>query len=161
MSADYNRAKRAAEELAFKYYQEPPIDPEAIAEALGVEVVYGDFSEEMRDRISGYLEPEQNLIVVNSAIHPNRMTFTIAHELAHHILHRDYANSDKYRVFTRMNDYDTTKPDEEREADAFAASLLVPLPMLRKYKDIASVTELARMFCVSDAVILNRLKWVK
>jgi Zn-dependent peptidase ImmA (M78 family) len=52
------------------------------------------------------------------------------------------------------------KPDEEKEANAFAATLLVPLNLLKRYKDVATISELSRMFMVSQDVILNRMKWL-
>lgn len=162
MPADYKRAEEEAVKLLRKFkIENPPVDPEAIAEAMGIEVVYATFNGPLGEKISGFIEPANARIVVNSDIYPNRKTFTIAHELAHHVLHRDYALSDDYRVFARMNDYENGKPDEEKEADAFAAHLLVPTAMLKKYRNIASTSELARMFCVSDAVILNRMNWLR
>ena len=45
----------------------------------------------------------------------------------------------------------------ELEADAFAAHLLVPKEMLTKYRDIASVSDLAKAFGVSFDMMSNRL----
>lgn len=159
MPADFARAQRRAEDIIREFgITSPPIDPEAIAEALDVDVVYARFSSDVSDQISGYIEPARSRIVVNRDIKPNRKTYTIAHELGHYLLHKEYTKSDKYQVFPRMNQYSGQKPDEEREADAFAANLLVPEKFLREYKDYASTSELARMFCVSQEVILHRLK---
>lgn len=161
MAANYKKAETEAAALLKKYkINTPPVDPEALAEAMGIEVVYARLKPDVSDSISGFIVPSKQKIVVNQAIHPNRKTFTIAHELAHHILHADYTISDDYRVFNRMNEYDGDKPDEEKEADAFAAHLLVPTALLKKYKDFATPTELARLFGVSNAVILNRLNWM-
>ena len=161
MPANFDRAKREAERLIERYgYTKPPIDPEAIAEAESVRVLYATFNGEIGDKLSGYSDAASASIVINKDIAPNRKIFTIAHELGHHLLHRDYlADDGSYQVFPRFNEYGAVKPPEEQEADAFAASLLVPIKMLKRYKDVASVSELASMFCVSEAVILNRLKW--
>lgn len=159
MAADWSKAKNEAAKVLKEYGPlKPPVDPEYIAEAMGVDVVYANFSPEMRNKISGFIQFEPLRIVVNSDLHPNRMTFTIAHELAHFILHRNYAQSNAYQVMPRQNDYSEKKPPEEQEADCFAAELLVPNEMLKKYKDYASPRELARIFAVSEDVILNRLK---
>lgn len=161
MPADFHMAKRqAAQALKNHGINRPPIDPEALAEAMGVDVVYANFPKAISDQVSGFLEVGDNpRIVVNKAIHANRKTFTIAHELGHYLMHREYAESGDYQVLPRRNQYNREKPDEEREADAFAANLLVPMQMLHRYKDIASTQELATTFLVSEDVILNRLKW--
>jgi len=162
MPADYEGARRAARSLLVKYkIKKAPIDPEAIAEAEGIEVVYATFNGAIGDEVAGFSEPHNGRIVVNRNLHTNRKTYTIAHELGHHVLHKEYLDDDgAYQVFPRMNSYDGPKPPEEQEADAFAAELLVPLEMLRKYVDFASPSELARMFLVSREVILNRMKWL-
>lgn len=159
MAADWNKAKAKAAEVLKEYgLTKPPIDPESIAEAMGVDVVYANFAPGTKDRISGFIQFDPLRIIVNNDISPNRMTFTIAHELAHYLLHRDWANSNEYQVLPRQNEYDRRKPPEEQEADCFAAELLVPADMLKRYKDYASPRELARMFAVSEDVILNRFK---
>ena len=137
------------------------IDPEAISEAEGYEVAYATFNGAISNEVAGFSEPQNGRIVVNRALNSNRKVFTIAHELGHHVLHKDYLNDEgAYQVFPRLNAYSGTKPPEEQEADAFAAELLVPLEMLRKYADFASPSELAAMFMVSRDVILNRMKWL-
>lgn len=162
MPADYNRATRAARDLLEKYkITKAPIDPEAIAQAEGVDVVYATFNGEIAAQVAGYSDPMNGRIVINRDLHANRKTYTIAHELGHHVLHRDYLDDEgAYQVFPRMHSYQGVKPPEEQEADAFAAGLLVPLDMLRKYVDFASPSELAQMFLVSREVILNRMKWL-
>lgn len=159
MTADYKRAEREAERLVAKYYKKPPVDPEAIAEAEGVRVVYARFNGAMSAKIAGYSDPNRSRIVVNQDLPFNRKTYTIAHELGHYVLHKDYLSDDgAYQIFPRMNSYDGPKPPEEQEADAFAANLLVPIEMLRTYADLASIRELAQMFMVSQDVILFRMK---
>lgn len=159
MGADWTKAKNAAAKVVRDYgLVQPPVDPEAIAEAMGIDVVYANFSPAAKDKISGFIQFDPTRIVVNKDIHPNRMTFTIAHELAHYLLHQEYAKSQSYQVMPRRNAYSAAKPAEEQEADCFAAELLVPMDMLKSYKDFASSRELARIFAVSEDVILNRMK---
>lgn len=159
MGADWTKAKQTAAKVLKDYkFVKPPIDPEAIAEEMGIDVVYANFSPTARDKISGMIQFDPLQIVVNNDIRPNRMTFTIAHELAHYLMHQEYAKSNNYRVMPRANSYEGDKPAEEQEADCFAAELLVPMDMLKSYKDFASPRELARIFAVSEDVILNRLR---
>src|SRR5688572_1135676 len=116
--ANFALAQREAEGLIDKYrITRPPIDPEAIAKDLGVDVVYADFNKDVSDQVSGYIDPVSCQIVVNKAISASRKIYTIAHELGHYILHRDYANSQNYQVLLRRNQYDGIKPPEEQESD--------------------------------------------
>lgn len=137
----------------------PPVNPEKIAEDLGIRVVFAKFEPDVSAQISGFFDFESNTIIVNEDIPPRRKTFTIAHELGHAIMHRDYARSEDYQVMPRSNNHED-KPPEEVEADIFAACLLVPKPMLRKYSAIADISELSQVFVVSPDVIQNQLKYI-
>ncbi len=164
MAADFKRAEQAALQILEEYrISAPPIDPEEIAEKMGVNVTYAKFGEPYRNEVSGFISFSDNgsaEIVINSDISVNRKIFTIAHELGHYVLHREWAKSDNY-VLPRVNDYNEGKPDEEREADAFAANLLVPEGLLRKYADISTADDLSEIFLVSNQVIENRLNRIK
>lgn len=153
--------KRAQDEalavLATFGFTDPPIDPVRIARDMGVGVVFAEFSPE-DSNVSGFFDAGENKIYVNREEYPPRQTFTVAHELGHKVLHSEWAASNNYRVLLR-DDAGQTKEPIEREADAFAAHLLVPRFMLQKYRKFASVSELADLFLVSSPVIKNRLKF--
>lgn len=155
---NFRACQSKADALLKRYaYTKPPIDPEWIAEQEGLRVLYADFEHPDSDNISGYFELNDNSIIVNNDISDSRITFTIAHELGHYALHQEYIKSNDYRPMPRTNGFDVEKTKEEFEADQFAANLLVPLKMLKRYKDIASEGELAKLFFVSDEVIRKRL----
>lgn len=166
MKPNFNHAAEKAAELLKQHgFQKPPIDPEAIAEEEGLRVYFAEFKAPHDEKTSGFFQLSEDdnggSIYVNSSNSDNRITFTIAHELAHYILHKEYIKSNKYQPMPRHNKYDGEKPVEEIEADFFAASLLVPLKMLKNYRDFASEEELARLFFVSLDVIRNRLDLLK
>lgn len=154
---NFKKASKAARNARKVLGRKPPFDPEAVAERDGIQVVYAKLKEPYDQKISGFYRKRDNKIVVNRDISPNRMMFTIAHELGHAKLHQDYIKSENYRPVFRSNVHVGSKPAEEIEADTFAANFLVPLNILKKYKDVADVSELARMFAVSEEVIENRL----
>lgn len=106
----------------------------------------------------GFYDPKARAIYVNRDDPPNRQTFTIAHELGHHYLHRDFilTHPDQYKVLYRKPMGRETDPIE-KEANSFAANLLVPTEWLKRYYRIASVAEMARVFIVSEEVIRWRL----
>jgi len=155
--ADFKHAQREALRILREYGPEsPPVDPVRIARELGVDVVFANFGENAAT-VAGFYDFEDNAIYVNSAEYPQRQTFTIAHELGHKILHENWARSENYTAMLR--DSMAYRDDREREADAFAAHLLVPRSMLDRYRRLASKEELADLFCVSLAVIKNRLQF--
>lgn len=155
---NFKQCKDKADALLKKYaYTLPPIDPERIAEAEGIDVIYAEFEAPFNQNVSGFFDLGENRIVINKDISDNRITFTIAHELAHQQMHQEYMRSNNYIPMPRNNSYSGDKPKEELEADTFAASLLVPLKMLKKYEKYASVSELAKLFFVSESVIKKRL----
>lgn len=155
--ADYREARQAAQQLLTRFgITNPPVDPEGIAEAMGINVLYVDF--EAQADISGLYDFESRTIYVNRGIPTNRKTFTIAHELGHAVMHGAYVRSLNYRALPRSNVH-WDKPSEEVEADVFAACLLVPKDMVKRYKGIATVEELAEMFAVSPDVVVNQLKY--
>lgn len=159
MVADFNKAKTEAERLLSDLQiTRPPVNPELIAKKLGLDVVYGKFSPAMSEKISGYLDSRNNRIVVNGEIHPNRAIYTIAHEIGHYILHKEYAKSEDYKVLLRTNDHNGVKPDHEKEADTFAAHLLAPTHMVKKYSEVLGKEGLAQLFCVSREMMGYRLQ---
>ncbi|WP_194287176.1 ImmA/IrrE family metallo-endopeptidase [Tritonibacter aquimaris] len=154
---NFKRASREAKRARAELPRFPPYDPEAVAESNGIEVVYASFDAPHDKEISGFYHKAEDKIVVNREISAGRMVFTIAHELGHALMHQDYIESQNYQPVYRSNNHEGEKPIEEVEADQFAANFLVPLDLLEKYRDVADIGELARMFAVSEDVIENRL----
>lgn len=139
-------------------YDEPPINPVDIARNEGVGVKFVTFTGEYAGA-SGFFDPQENAIYVNKEEFPLRQTFTIAHELGHAKLHSEWVRSDDYKIFWRdLNRNDRNDP-HEKEANAFAANLLVPRPALNKYYRNLSVEMLSKIFAVSVPTIENRLSF--
>lgn len=157
---DYPKARAEAAALLSRFgISRPPVNPERIAEQLGIRVEFADFEPDMSKEISGLFDFDSNTIIVNRDLPTNRKTFTIAHELGHALMHRDYVASEGYQVLPRTNHH-ADKPAVEREADVFAACLLAPRSMLKEYRAVAGTTELADAFAVSPEVIVHQMKFV-
>jgi Zn-dependent peptidase ImmA (M78 family) len=109
-----------------------PIAIEVIARAEGLPVV----ETAMDADVSGALIKSNSLrgIAVNAAQAPVRKRFTVAHELAHHLLnHVDEDHLDwQFTVLRRDGRSSEANDWREIEANFFAASLLMPKRMLRK-----------------------------
>jgi Zn-dependent peptidase ImmA (M78 family) len=136
---------------------DPPILPKEIADNYNISVLFATFPERL-SHVMGFYDFEKDQILVNKADPVNRQTFTIAHELGHGVLHKDYFrnNPAKYKVLLRRPMGEQKDPLEQ-EANSFAANLLVPRKMLEKYSRFSSVRELSTLFIVSEEVIRWRL----
>ncbi len=81
----------------------------------------------------GGIHFNDKLIQVNGSIedHDGRYSFTVAHELGHHCLHRDRFNEISKSDETMCRE-GGEKPIAERQADKFAAYLLMPTNLVNK-----------------------------
>jgi hypothetical protein len=142
----------------------PPVPVEAIAEdLLGLRI------EERWDvRCSGMLLPAERRIVLNAAERAGgrddpplrRFRFTIAHEIGHWVCHcLEGRARDAEPSYCREVDL-TEAADRtlEREANVFAAELLMPAPGVREaWEELEDVTACAARFDVSPTAMHWRL----
>jgi Zn-dependent peptidase ImmA (M78 family) len=144
--------------LARHHVTSAPVRVDILAEELGVRVQ----SSPADDSLSGFLLRDRNnqqaVIGVNSRHHDNRQRFTIAHELAHFLLHEgDKVHVDKndrwLRISLRDDDSSAGSNAEEIEANTFAAELLMPEPFLR-----ADLADHERLDCLDESTLDGVLK---
>jgi len=120
-----------------------------ILKNLGIETVpvdlgkvakhYGIFVTETpgKDALSGLLLKSEHkaIIGINSSHGITRKRFTIAHELGHYFLHEQDTfvdeNENLEAIRFRHNDFPQTQ--EEKEANCFAAALLMPANLIKKH----------------------------
>lgn len=147
-----------------------PVSVENIAKSLGASVVPYELGEE----VSGVLvvEEHRGTIGFNSTHHPKRQRFTIAHELGHLVLHvnknkpKELFVDKDFIVKWRYNKiYSPKEFEQEQEANAFAAALLMPKEFLihemqkEKFKDLTEnrlIDELSKVFNVSTQAMTYR-----
>lgn len=163
---------RAIERLAVEMREEasspskPPVDVAQLAEAFGCEVVYVDFSP---DTVSARVRRHEHdvydyLLEVNAFDSPKRQRFSIAHELAHAVLHDDEdASFDFVEDRKPLADYaDPADMYKEVQANMLAAALLMPEQAVRReWARLDDVDDLAALFDTSrDSAYwrLNNLK---
>ena len=152
-----------AEECADKLTRSlsaPPIPVLEIAEQNGVNVVFSNFGEHS-EKVAGFCDFRDSRLFVNRDDIPTRQAFTMAHELGHWIMHREFfvANPERYPVLPRFNNPDRSNVFE-KEANFFAACLLVPKRLLLPVQD-ASVSALAQIFGVSRMMMEHRVSSVR
>jgi Zn-dependent peptidase ImmA (M78 family) len=135
------------------------VAPREIAESYGLSVQLVELPGDL-NAVAGYIDLGDQVISVNAADPYNRKTFTIAHELGHYLLHRELfkQHPERYQVLLRRPIAVETDP-LEKEANVFAAELLVPMAFLKLYGKYATPDELADLFAVSREVIGYRLKF--
>ena len=115
-----------------------PIPIESIAEHyLGYDIEISDEGVFANPLVLGGIMFDEKKIIVNVATesHEGRYSFTLAHEVGHHVLHKaifEAAHNDQ--MVCRE---DANKPIEERQADHFAGALLMPEDRMRQlYSDL-------------------------
>lgn len=144
-----------AHELRDRYHvhfsgEELPVPVEAIAaDLLGLHVEEGELDG------SGILVPAERRVVLNAAEPPSRRRFTLAHELGHWVC--QVLEGHNAPIYCR--DLDVTEATDralEREANVFAAELLMPEPTVRSRWD-GSISACAETFGVSEEAMHWRL----
>jgi Zn-dependent peptidase ImmA (M78 family) len=131
-----------------------PINLGAAAAYLGVDILTWQPDEE---RLNGALIRSAKTVFVNAALVRPRMRFAAAHELGHYVLGHEGD------FFCPFNRYATL----EREANRFAAALLMPTAVVKtlwlKLSDLtpaAKVSALAKRLAVSRQALGYRLRAV-
>jgi len=152
--------QKANEVINLSYLTEPPVDVYALAKTYGLDIVQQPFPQKYQ-HISGFISVSNGTpkLFINDNDSQNRKNFTIGHELGHWLLHKDnLLNDPNLAVLFRIPLGKLNQDPLEREANTFAANLLVPKSMLDTYRDDKSKRELAQMFGVSEEVIGYRLE---
>jgi Zn-dependent peptidase ImmA (M78 family) len=151
-------------EIAKRYWREVPVKVFDLATELGLGPIRdsnleGSISGLIRRRSDGEFE-----IVVNAGHHPNRQRFTVAHEIGHFIFHRDRLRSGTsdtlaYRIDGQIYPNPQIGPEQERQANNFAANLLIPSAHLRAAQAAGfnDPADLADRFGVSPAAMRIKL----
>lgn len=148
-----------------------PVPIEEVAPSLGIRVQY----EPAEDELSGFLlrdlSRQKAIIGVNDLHSKNRQRFTIAHELGHYLLHeQEKLHVDRrFRIQRRDGNSSKGESEEEKEANLFAAELLMPVSFIRRdlaevegldLEDDAAVSILAEKYGVSTQAMTFRLAYL-
>lgn len=162
------------EESAYKLLddvgiKDPHVPIEKVASHLNLEIVTHDFGNE----ISGALiiEDGKAIIGVSPSEPEVRRRFTISHEIGHFLFHKDtshlFIEDKKFQVLYRSEQI-SQDYKQEKEANHFAASILMPKSMIEKiiealneedyiYSDEEIIKLVAKKFKVSQPAMTYRL----
>ena len=145
-----------------KHQDRLPVPVVKLAGALGATVyTVSDWPDETSGMIRRDLAlggDQGYVIYVNKQHSPNRQRFTIAHEIAHIVLHADLIGNG----ITTDGMYRSGLPSSvEWAANRFAGNILMPRHKIeeRMAKGITSLKALAREFQVSKEAMAIQLDW--
>lgn len=137
-----------------KHQKSCPVRITAITDEYNIKV----YNSEMDSNISGAIikEGDNYVIYVNDKHHANRQRFTIAHEIAHYILHKD-------RIGDNLTDnamYRSKLSNSfERQANILASEILMPVNFVLQFiKENKSIEEMADLFQVSEEAMRIRIR---
>ena len=137
----------------------PPVNVEHLAETLGLPVLRKDLGtavSAMIQRDHHRASPSGFIIYINAIDPLVRQRFSLAHEIAHFILHRDLieqgvTDDTMYRSSELSSVYET-------QANQLAADILIPIRLVKKsYQANQSLSQLAALFQVSKGAMKIRL----
>ena len=152
-------------EIVLAFSDCAPVPVDKIAEDLGIVVVYDS---SLSDDVSGKIErahgaPSGYRITVNGRHHERRRRFTLAHEIAHYMLHRDLigdglTDNALYRSILRNGQ--EFADFREQEANQYAASILMPARAVKTQfsSGNCSIIGIAKAFNVSPAAAEIRMR---
>ena len=157
MSPEWHRLEPNVRGQIEQFQDAAPVRLPDLARALGVQVKAATLA----PGISGEIRPSPDggsyVIRVNRHDPPKRQRFTVAHELAHFLLHRDEIGSgieDDVLYRSSLSDR------REQQANRLAADILMPSPLLMEAQEAAEekgvgdvVLYLAEQFGVSEAAM--------
>ena len=146
-------------EIVRWHERKAPVPVSQIARDLGLRVWQATWDTD----VSGMIRKDKKYggksgyaILVNRAHPKTRRRFTIAHEVAHFLLHRELIGDGITDDALYRSEIGSSI---EAQANRFAASVLMPWPLVREavQSGVDTVPELAKRFAVSNSAMSIRL----
>lgn len=150
----------AANALKAHWDGELPVNPVAIAESLGIDVEFAEFTDDLSGVIVANQDAVQILLADGDAL--PRQIFTCAHELGHYF-ERQEAGDNDYSFSEGSGNFEAARGGiwdlHEFYADEFAGNLLMPTkPFVELFKQDVGVGTLADIFAVSRSAVQSRIR---
>ena len=157
-----DRVREDEAEIVRRFTLDIPVKVGQLAAELGLKVTRTPLA----PRISGLIKPSEEArakfeIKVNKYEVPERQRFTVAHEIAHYLLHRDDIGSG---VVDSVMYRSALTSRKETEANRLAADIVMPAQAVgRELKKLGGVVtddvvhQLAELFRVSELAMKVRL----
>lgn len=166
MKYSYNYIEEKAEEvLNENHFFKPGFDVKKLSKKLNVDVI----AKKLDNDVSGLFVRIDNKPIISyniSETNKSRQRFTIAHELGHYLLHsngKPLFIDKTQKVMFRNSASSSGEQLQEREANHFAAALLMPKKLIQTEINTAPdnldspIKYLAKKFKVSEQAMTFRL----
>lgn len=164
MTSNYlwDRVDPAERDIVKGYLKDVPVRVGDLANALGIPVIRSP----LEINISGLIQPSKESksgyeIRVNKFENVERQRFTVAHEIGHYLLHRDFIGSG---IVDSIMYRSALTSKKETEANRIAADIIMPSASLRnelartgRATEEGVPEELAKIFRVSLPAMRVRL----
>lgn len=161
-----------AGELLRTYKLEPGFDIEALADDLGLGLLWDSVPDTEAGAVLGMLEPNDRRIILNELhlaeleANPGLRRYTIGHELGHWLFHAEAARTGALSLFHDGRIWCRTgsRDPVERQAEMFSARLLMPRDVLKRalpdpgWQGWRAVYGMAETFVVSPTAMIIRLE---
>ena len=126
----FNRIDQKEAAILYKYMARYPVKVGELAQELGLKVLRGP----LEPKISGWIKPAADVpagfeIKVNKYEVPERQRFTVAHEIAHYLLHRHEIGTGVVDSIMYRSSLTSRK---ETEANQLAAEIVMPAQAVRR-----------------------------
>lgn len=132
---------------ANEIYEKYGNDPEQIAEDLGLHVVFQKMACDLKEI---YFRSSDSIVIEENLPETEKREL-IAHAICHHLYHLGNHVLRMKRIYSYGN-------YQEKQADVFAACLLIPSGRFQKLiKDKPSINEIAECFLVTEKLARLRL----
>ncbi len=153
-----------AAELWRDHALRPGFHVEQLVDALGLGLVWEPVEDDGRGRILGQLVPDERLVILNErhlaeleAKDGRLRRYTLGHEVGHWILHATAARRGGVRLFAGDRTWcrDGSPDPVERQAERFAAMLLMPSELIRATAPSAPWTGWATVYSLAGTFVVN------
>lgn len=158
----WDRIDPAERAIVEEHIKAVPVKVGELAKALGLAVIKSP----LPPKISGLIQPSNEapsgfVVKVNKYESTERQRFTVAHEIAHYLLHRKFIGAG---VIDSIMYRSTLTSRKEVEANQLAADIVMPRALVtQEYRDVSNrekgsvVEDLAATFRVSVPAMEVRL----
>lgn len=163
MSRELNRIPKEQQDILLRHMADQPVKLGKLAKELGISIKVSSLGTGISGQVSR--ENDEYVIRVNRNEARERQRFTIGHELAHFLLHRDVIDRSPNGIKDTVL-YRSGAPQKiEYEANRLAADIVMPMDIIeRALKEEfggvvtdATIEALANRFEVSKAAMEIRL----
>ena len=130
LSPEWEKLPQTQKEIILAFQKELPVPIGAIAKSFDIQIKVAT----LPTNISGEIKEEQRKVVIKVNRHDvkERQRFTVAHEIAHFLLHREYL---KNGITDSVLYRSALSNDLEFQANRLAADIVMPIHLIKEWRN--------------------------